>query len=186
MDSSRALSAGASGERGRLTPWCRPTRMKPRAADQERSVEGSMKYHTTFSHLRIYIAFLSALSLGMLVIAVLVHSAIPAIGAVAVLGYLCAVRLIRSVTLTDEGFAFHGIVRHWSVDWPDIKGLKKIKEYRWPIDRIFGDGTYEIQTVHGRKIVSFFFFPGDCIRELKERIRPNPGLQADAQQASRR
>ena len=145
-----------------------------------------MKYRTTFRHLRIYIAFLTAISSGMAVMGILVQSALPAMAAIAVFAYLCAVRFIRSITFKDDRFEFNGIVRHWSVDWQDIKGLKRIEDYGWPIDRMFGNSTYEIQTVHGRRIVSFFFFPGDCVRELKKRIGPNKRLHRIADKSGSR
>jgi hypothetical protein len=136
-----------------------------------------MKYRATFRHVRIYVAFLAVISLGTVVIGILVHSTAPAMVGVAIFAYLCAVRFARSITLGDSGFEFNGIVKHWSINWQDIKRFKRMQDYRWPINRMFGYNTYEIQTVHGRKIVSFLFFPGDCLSELKEKIGPNNAMQ---------
>ena len=138
-----------------------------------------MTYKATFTHLRIFIGFLTVLGLGTAIAGVVMHSALPVVVGLLVLAYLCGARYLRSITLTDDGIEFKGIIRHWSLNWQDIRHLKKLKEYGWPIDRMFGEFTYEIQTDHGRRIVSFLFFHGDCLTRIKEKIRIKQTAPAD-------
>lgn len=84
--------------------------------------------------------------------------------------YLCAVRFMRSITITETGMEFRGIVRRWSADWQDIEYIKRFCDYDWPLDR-WDPLTYVIQTTHGRRILGFLFFRGGCLAELKKRTK---------------
>jgi hypothetical protein len=130
-----------------------------------------MKYQATFRHVRIYIGFLTLISVGaMMMGALVVHSATLVVGGVGALMYICAMRFTRSITFTEAGFEFGGIIRHWSISWSDVKTVKRLQNCSWPINRMFGPFTYEIQTVQGRRIINFLFFPSVCFDEFKERL----------------
>jgi uncharacterized protein (DUF58 family) len=145
-----------------------------------------MIYKATFEHLRIFLAFLSVLAVGVIMLGVIMHTVLLIILGLLVLAYLCGARYLRSITLTDRGIEFKGVVKRWSVDWQEILYVKKLKEYGWPIDRMFGEFTYEIRTGHGRRIVNFLFFHGDCLSQIKQKTRPNKALQRIAQKTGSR
>ena len=129
-----------------------------------------MKFRSTFKHLRIFIGMILVISLGAMVEGILAHeNLLVAIGA-CIPAYLCTVRLMRSITVTDTGMMFTGIVKRWSADWQDIEYIKRVCDYSWPLDR-WGAHTYVIRFAHGRRIVSFMFFPGDCLKEIKQRTK---------------
>jgi hypothetical protein len=135
-----------------------------------------MIYRATFKHVRIFIGFLTVFAVGIAIVGLVMHTTLLIIVGLLVLAYLYSARCLRSITLTDEGIEFKGIIRRWFVNWQEIRHVRKLKEYRWPINRIFGEFTYEIQTGHGCRFVSFLFFHGDCIAYIKEKIRPNNSI----------
>ncbi len=137
-----------------------------------------MIYRPTLRHLRIFVWFFAVLGVGVAALGFATRTAWPVIVVLIVAAYGCCARYMRSITVTDEGIEFRGIIRRWSIDWQQIRHVKKMKEYGWPIDRMFGEATYEIKTEHGRKIVSFLLFHGDCIAHIKEKIRPNKRVEA--------
>lgn len=113
------------------------------------------------------------MSASLVIMGILMHSTLPAIIGMVIPTYLGSVRFMRSITITDAGLEFNGILKHWSAKWEEVRRVKKVKDYGWPVDRMFGDFTYEIQTTHGSRIVSFLFFPGNCLGDIKEKTRPN-------------
>ncbi len=129
-----------------------------------------MKFPATFKHLRIYVGCLLVISLGAAAEGFLIHENFLVAIAACVPAYLCSVRLMRSITITDTKLEFSGIIKRWSADWQDIEYIKRVCDYDWPLDR-WDPHTYVIQTTQGRRIVGFLFFPGSCLAELQKRTK---------------
>jgi len=129
-----------------------------------------MIYRPTFRHMRIFVWFLSALGIGIVALGFAIHNVWLVIVIPLFVVYGCCARYMTSITLTDEGIKYKGIIKRWYIGWHEIRHLKKMQDYGWPYDRVYGGATYEIKTDHGRRIVGLLEFP-DCLSAIEEKMR---------------
>ena len=130
------------------------------------------KYRTTFGPTRYFIGGIIFWCVALFVMGIIMGELLFIFLASALTGYILAIRFRLWISIADEGFVYQGLFTKWQAKWSDVSRFKNMKSYGWPKDRMYGQDRYQLVLSNGNKrVISFLFFPGQCLAEIKLKMK---------------